>query len=48
MKKVPMKVGNDTPGEEADFINRGIHDYNEGKVQNGNAALRSIRKKYGI
>ena len=34
--------------EEADFINRGLRDYQEGKVKDGRAALREVRSKYGI
>lgn len=34
--------------EEANFINRGLKDHNEGKIRDGKKALRDIRGKYGI
>lgn len=34
--------------EEADFINSGIADYQNGKTKDGKKALRDIRGKYGI
>lgn len=34
--------------EEADFINRGLQDYREGKTRDGKSAIHEIRGKYGI
>ncbi len=34
--------------EEADFINRGLRDYREGKAKDGRTALHEVRGKYGI
>ena len=34
--------------EEADFINRGIQDYREGKTRDGKPAIHEIRVKNGV
>ena len=34
--------------EEARMINRGIEDYEEGRVAEGKTSLKSLREKYGI
>ena len=34
--------------EEARIINRGIDDYEQGKVTEGKASLKKLREKYGI
>lgn len=34
--------------EEADFINRGLRDYKEGRVQDGITAIKTVRDRYGI
>lgn len=34
--------------EEADFINRGLRDYQEGKVKDGRTALHDVRSKHGV
>ena len=33
---------------EANFINKGIADYEEGRVVEGKSALKRLRKKHGI
>ncbi|MEE3393198.1 MAG: ABC transporter substrate-binding protein [Lachnospiraceae bacterium] len=33
---------------EADFINRGLKDYQEGKAHDGKEAIHNLREKYGI
>ena len=34
--------------EEARMINRGIEDYEQGRVAEGKTSLKSLREKYGI
>ena len=34
--------------EEARMINRGIDDYEQGKVTDGKASLKKLKEKYGI
>lgn len=34
--------------EEADFINRGLEDYQNGRVKDGKSAIAEVRSKYGI
>ncbi len=34
--------------EEAEFLNRGIREYQEGKTVDGKSAMKAIREKYGI
>lgn len=34
--------------DEADFINRGLMDYEAGKIQDGKKAIEAVRSRYGI
>lgn len=34
--------------EEADFINRGLVDYEAGKTRDGKKAIEAVRSRYGL
>ena len=54
MQDIPMRDLKNTEDierkykEEAHIINRGISDYEQGKVTDGKSLLKKLRKKYGI
>ena len=56
MQIVPMKYlkdiveieRRDAESNEANFINKGIADYEAGRVIEGKSALKSLREKHGL